>query len=128
MLLLLLLLFKSLSSQFININIRTGFTRTKMHGPCFFPTVDKFGLKIAVLNSNMHWMEKRIKVKAPLSSEQKLFLFIDVDTLARHLRFWAINQETAGDSYKKLNLLKSGRSLARNRDNEERPHKLKKGD
>ena len=92
LLLLLLLLFKSLSSQFININIRTGFTRTKCMG--FFPTVDKFRLKIAVLNSNMHWMEKRIKVKAALSAEQKLFLFMEVDTLARHLRFWAINQAT----------------------------------
>ena len=76
LLLLLLLLFKSLSSQFININIRTGFTRTKCMG--FFPTVDKFRLKIAVLNSNMH---------CQLSAEQKLFLFKEVDTLARHLRF-----------------------------------------
>ena len=45
LLLLSLLLFKRLSSQFININIRTGFTRKKMHGSCFFATVDKFGLK-----------------------------------------------------------------------------------
>ena len=104
LLLLLLLLFKSLSSQFININIRTGFTRTKMHGSCFFPTVDKFRLKIAVLNSNMHWMEKRIKVKAPLSAEQKLFLFMEVDTLARHLRFWAINQATRKRQFSFLTL------------------------
>ena len=32
-------------------------------------------------------MDKRIKVKAPLSAKQKLFLFGAVDTLARHLRF-----------------------------------------
>ena len=45
LLLLLLLLFKRLSSQFININIRTGFTRKKCMGPVSLRLWISFGLK-----------------------------------------------------------------------------------
>ena len=40
-----LLLFKSLSSQFININIRTGVTRKKCMGPVSLRLWIRFGLK-----------------------------------------------------------------------------------
>ena len=45
LLLLLLLFFKRISSQFININIRTGFTRKKCMGPVSLGLCASFGLK-----------------------------------------------------------------------------------
>ena len=47
--------------------------------------MDKFRLKINFKFYRLNGEEN--EAKAPLSPEQKLFLFMEVDTLARHLRF-----------------------------------------
>ena len=47
--------------------------------------MDKFRLKIDFKFYRLNEEENQSDI--PLSAEQKLFLFMEVDTLARHLRF-----------------------------------------